>query len=129
MLVTADRRTGETSLHARKRIYEALLIDSTFVGDVGRFGSPLADWFVIGGRWSGHLLDMQQAPRPDASEEFGAEADAIILTQQHFDRFLAGFQDYIHLEGSHCHFLDLDGDACNPSFVDRKWITVVDYHQ
>ena len=25
------------------------------VGEGGRFGCPLADWFVLGGRWSGHV--------------------------------------------------------------------------
>lgn len=128
MLVTTDCSTGETSLQARTRVYETLLIDSTFVGECGRFGQPLADWFAIGGRWTGHLLDLRRPPRLDAGEEFGAAADAIILTQRLFASFLEGFKGHMHLDGSHCQFLDLDDDTCDPTFIGRKWIVVVDYH-
>lgn len=44
-----------TSEQARERVQSELENDDSFCGEGGRFGSPLADWFVIGGRWSGDL--------------------------------------------------------------------------
>jgi len=32
-----------------------LINDNSFCGEGGRFSCPIADWFVIGGRWSGEL--------------------------------------------------------------------------
>src|SRR5262245_12678689 len=55
MLVTVSRDGIETSEQAREYVHEKLLSDESFCGDGGRFGSPFADWFVIGGRWSGEL--------------------------------------------------------------------------
>ena len=53
MLITLTMLPGETSQHARERAYFLLQEDRSFCGDGGRFGHPLCDWFVIGGRWSG----------------------------------------------------------------------------
>jgi hypothetical protein len=55
MLVTLDKDGIETSAQARLHVNQALLNDTSFCGDGGRFGAPLADWSVIGGRWSGEL--------------------------------------------------------------------------
>ena len=55
MLVTTSRPDSATSEDARCTVYDALLNDDSFCGTGGRFGSPLCDWFVIGGRWSGLL--------------------------------------------------------------------------
>lgn len=44
-----------SSLEARKYVTEVLGDDPTFVGKEGRFATPVCDWFVIGGRWSGTL--------------------------------------------------------------------------
>ena len=55
LLVTCNKDTAETSQEARKYVYYTLSNDPSFAGDGGRFGAPLADWFVIGGRWSGEL--------------------------------------------------------------------------
>ena len=45
----------ETSQEARENVQSELENDTSFVGEGGRFNSPVADWFVIGGRWSGAL--------------------------------------------------------------------------
>lgn len=63
MLVTVSRDGIETSEQARKYVYEKLLSDESFCGDGGRFGSPVADWFVIGGRWSGKLSRVSWAKK------------------------------------------------------------------
>lgn len=57
MLVTTSLTDGKTSEDARCKVYNSLLNDESFCGSGGRFGSPLCDWFVIGGRWSGLLAE------------------------------------------------------------------------
>jgi len=55
LLTTLEMRDNATSSEARFRAHELLSEDDSFAGNGGRFGSPLCDWFVIGGRWSGLL--------------------------------------------------------------------------
>ena len=57
MLVTLTMQAGESSLDARNRAQALLMDDHSFCGEGGRFYSPLCDWFVIGGRWSGLLQE------------------------------------------------------------------------
>ncbi len=57
LLITLAMTAGATSLDARIRARSKLLEDDSFCGQGGRFGAPLCDWFVIGGRWSGMLKD------------------------------------------------------------------------
>lgn len=59
MLVTLTLPEIATSEQARWAVYDALSNDTTFCGDGGRFGVPVCDWFVIGGRWSGLLAETQ----------------------------------------------------------------------
>lgn len=49
---------ASTSEEARDAAYDGLM-QGDFVGEGSRFSSPIADWFVIGGRWSGELVKMQ----------------------------------------------------------------------
>jgi hypothetical protein len=85
MLVTLAQEPGETSLQVRSRVFNLLMQDPSFCGEAGRFASPLADWFVIGGRWSGCLTeaflakeyDLQLKQRfPKLAGEWYREADA-----------------------------------------------------
>jgi len=55
LFVTCNKEHAETSQQAREYVYDMLCNDNSFVGDGGRFGASVADWFVIGGRWSGEL--------------------------------------------------------------------------
>jgi len=55
MFVTFDKGNAKTSKEARDYAYDTLLNDSGFSSEGSRFGSPVCDWFVIGGRWSGLL--------------------------------------------------------------------------
>ena len=50
MLITLAVTAGATSLDARISAHSKLIDDDSFCGEGGRFGSPLSDWFVIGGR-------------------------------------------------------------------------------
>ena len=55
MLITLDSPSDADSEGVRHKAYNLLANDDSFCGEGGRFGSPLCDWFVIGGRWSGML--------------------------------------------------------------------------
>lgn len=57
MLVTTSVPEGASSEDARWAVQDALMNDDSFCGSGGRFGSPLCDWFEIGGRWSGFLAE------------------------------------------------------------------------
>ena len=57
LLVTLSLPRGTTSKRARQTVCDTLAADDSFCGQGGRFGSPLCDWFVIGGRWSGLLAE------------------------------------------------------------------------
>jgi len=63
-------------------------------------------------------------------EELGAEDDALLIDRALYDRFLkpqAGKDACLHDESLH-RFADLDGDAVDETFIGRKWLVVVDYH-
>ena len=69
MFVTLSLPDGDNSEDARHSAYDLLMEDDSFVGEGGRFGSPLADWFVMGGRWSGFLrTTLLGQPYKDALE-------------------------------------------------------------
>lgn len=174
MLVTLARPNEATSQDTREHVRDLLVYDNSFCGEGGRFGSPLCDWFVIGGRWSGYLQE-QLAGDPyrtvleqsfqnhisfsDTSrvakhrenlndlwhrfggigvhpsnrqccDELGSDDDAMLVDQALYDTFLAEFAGESRdlANGCHCTFADLDDEAVEPSFVGRKWLVVVDYH-
>jgi hypothetical protein len=174
MLITLAVIGGESSLDARTRAYDHLLSEPGFAGESSRFNSPIADWFVIGGRWSGFLSETSigEAYRARLKERFpqvtgafyfskdvephreaidalwrecggqgtapfyrcpyddlGQVDDALILDQTLYDALLidyAGASEY--REGGHCYYADLDGEPLGPSFISRKWLIVIDYH-
>ncbi len=167
-LVTITMPEGSTSEDARRKVFNDLLNDHTFCGEGGRFSSPLCDWFVIGGRWSGLLGEttigpahrqalVARIPELDAEyfpstlvekhretldaiwhvhgrtgpspytrsgyDEF--EDDAMVVTQKLYDALLAKYAGEV---GVIEEFIDLDDEAVEPGFVNRKWLIVVDYH-
>ena len=54
LIVLVDKEHAEDSEGAREYV-ESKLIANEFAGEGNLFSSPPADWFVIGGRWSGEL--------------------------------------------------------------------------
>ena len=176
MLITLTMLPGETSQQARNRAHDLLVDDPSFVGEGGgRFGSPISDWFVIGGRWSGHLrktlmglpyryaleqrfpklaLDWYSdsdvaphraaldalwrefggsGPSPfhrDAYADDGYDDDALPVNRELYDHLLAEYRGESNRkeDSLHCRFADLDGEDADESFIGRKWIAVVDYH-
>ena len=175
MLITLAMEPGETSQNARDRAFFRLQGDPSFCGDGGRFGSPLCDWFVIGGRWSGYLRktlmtfmgapyraaleerfpklagwysDSDVAPHRAALDalwrefggdgpspynrnayaEFGFDDDALAVDRAIYDAFLERYRGKADCDDGSGRFSDLDDDPVDESFIDRKWIIVVDYH-
>ena len=53
-LVTFNKDDAATSEEAREHVYDTLLAKALPIRK-GRWNGGLADWFVIGGRWSGEL--------------------------------------------------------------------------
>lgn len=54
LLVIVDKEEVKTSEEAQQLAFEVLCSEN-FVGEGSRFGSPVGDWMVNGGRWSGEL--------------------------------------------------------------------------
>jgi hypothetical protein len=175
MLITLNRPAGAASQDTRERVRTLLIDDDSFCGQGGRFGAPLCDWFVIGGRWSGHLQQVAFGERYQAAfkrtfpkvaqtglssafveshhaalnrlwrrcggtgshpatrsgyDDLGSHDDAMIVDHRLYDRLLAEFKGESECAGhdSRPDFADLDGDPVDESFVGRKWVAVVDYH-
>ncbi|HTU23376.1 MAG TPA: hypothetical protein VMG10_35400 [Gemmataceae bacterium] len=171
LLITLAVTTGATSLEARMSARSKLIDDDSFCGEGGRFGAPLCDWFVIGGRWSGFLhRQLLGQPYEDAFrnefpelarewiaeqlivkhrsalnqlwrrfggrdghpltrtgyEELGYDDDAMLIDQALYDRLLKPYagQDF----GGDNEFADFDSEPVEESFIDRKWLVAVDYH-
>jgi hypothetical protein len=175
MLITLTMLPGETSLAARRRTFNLLIEDDSFCGEGGRFGSPICDWFVLGGRWSGYLRETllgqpyrdalalrfpilagdsfsasyakAHGPALDALwreyggcgpspfnrsgyDQLGDDDDAMPVDRTIFDHFLAEYRgESDRKENSYrCTFADLNDEEVDESFIGRKWIAVVDYH-
>ncbi len=74
LFVVIPKEKKDTSFAARERVYN-YLNDNNFAGGSGRFGGGMADWFVIGGRWSGALTiaRLDKAKYKAMEEELGSE--------------------------------------------------------
>ena len=60
MVALLPKEQADNSIDARIKVNEELSNDSTFCNsEGGYFSSPIADWFVIGGRWSGDLQEAE----------------------------------------------------------------------
>ena len=77
MYVTTTLSDDANSEDARKEVFNYLAADDSFCGEGGRFGSPLCDFFEIGGRWSGHLAQtvIGESLRKAIIERFPPEGD------------------------------------------------------
>ncbi len=64
LLVTFNKDQAATSEEAREHVFETLH-DEGFCGESGRWRSCVADWFVVGGRWSGFLSRLTWAKEFD----------------------------------------------------------------
>jgi hypothetical protein len=65
--VTFNKERASSSEEAREYVYDTLM-EEGFCSD-GRWGGGMADWFVIGGRWSGVLSRQSWARKITARME------------------------------------------------------------
>jgi hypothetical protein len=173
MLTTLELPKGANSRSARLRAHDLLSEDDSFAGNGGRFGSPLCDWFVIGGRWSGLLKEtllgepyktaferefpemakgfypsslvekyrdrinqlwrqfggIGDSPVTRSRYDHGHEDDAMLVDLALYDHFLAKYRgERLQVEGDCGTFADLDGEPMDETFIGRKWLILVDYH-
>jgi hypothetical protein len=173
LLITLNRPADATSLDTRERVYSKLINDDSFCGEGGRFGAPLCDWFVIGGRWSGYLKETmlgkpyqaafkrafpgiaahglpQNAIEAESEilnrfwhgvggtgshpalrsgyDELGDDDDAMIVDRPLYDHFLRESEGDCQGDGSRSQFADLDDEPVAQSFIGRKWLVVIDFH-
>lgn len=86
LLVTLSQDRADTAQHAKDYAY-SYLTEEGFVGHDERFGGGYADWFVIGGRWSGCLLSEDALEEHDASvrKMVGADEKNPYLTTQQIE--------------------------------------------
>ena len=131
MLVLTDKKNADTSAGAREYVYDTLEQDDSFLMEGGRFGSGVADWFVIGGRWSGALSGKAYDDR-DGYKPAGYDDEAQIATQELYEKFLQAYEGTDIAEGKNGYGIeavDLDYDPITPdTTIGKKWLVVVDYH-
>src|SRR5437773_4373193 len=84
MLVTLPLTRAKTSAGARRCVFK-YLVEEGFIAE-GRFAGGCADWFVIGGRWSGCLSGSLE--ERDDYADLGREDDAMVLTDEIYDKHL-----------------------------------------
>ena len=98
----------------------------------GFYSHGKAEWFVLGGRWSGLLteIDMEENER-NQYDELGHEDDAQIITQEIIDTLgsIPDFREvgYVNTdtreEGVVSEMLTIPEE-----YIGKYWIVVVDYH-
>jgi hypothetical protein len=135
VLVPKDR--AETSEEARNFVVD-WLTDNGFTAE-GHFVNGIADYFVIGGRWSGKLLTLKGNPPRDVDDFSipfeGHEDDAMIVDEELYQKVIAGnlaSDDPGSLyEGGKVidvEYFENGKDTTPENTIDRKWIVVVDFH-
>lgn len=106
------------------------LIDEGFIA-TGKFSGGYADWFVIGGRWSGKLTSIQNESTGESTrdpyKEYGYEDDAQLLTPELYkairenglengEAAVVGYNQEV-----------FDDELCE-AMIGKYWVVVVDYH-
>lgn len=92
LLITFNKEKAENSKEARQYVNNELINDTSFVGEGGRFSSPVADWFVVGGRWSGTLNDLHNEfikkvrEKYPPEHEFGYSTKFVDGNQENFQK-------------------------------------------
>ncbi len=128
LLLVTLTPTGNTSAEVREQVASILEADPSFVGggvpDGGYFfASPVADYFLIGGAWSGHLTGEEFEQSWDLDSD--RDCDAMLVTQELYEHHLKEFEGHAAYDTD---FVDLDYEEVSPDFIGRKFVTVVDFH-
>jgi len=98
MIVTMDKEKANDSKEARHFV-QGWLDENGFCGQ-GRFASGMADWFVIGGRWSGDLSSVRldkvklKTCVEEFEKDFGWNTSAEDTEKQRREQFASMFNKY-----------------------------------
>jgi len=131
----------KTSQEARNAAIENLNENNFADCDSGYFGSSKADWFVIGGRWSGILTEaLGEKPSPDRSMRYakkdqcksnGYKDDAIKLDKKLLEAIQNKKNKYKYIRTCEV-FLSQKVEETKIANLTEKdlgsWLVVVDYH-
>jgi hypothetical protein len=128
LLLVTTHPVGTTSKEVRDHVANELGQDPSFAGgqpDNCRFyiSSPVADYFVIGGAFSGLLIGEELV---NNGLDDGRDCDAMLITEELYETHLKQFEGQQAFDND---FVDLEGETVSPQFIGRKWLVVVDYHQ
>lgn len=125
LLVTTRR--AQTSSEARWRVYSGLRDGGFLVDPKVRWSGGVADWFVIGGRFTGELAEIgpHEYLARDHGAKLGYEDDALLLTSDLYEEYLEQYEEWSNVDRE---YVDLEGEELDRSFISRKWLVVVDYH-
>lgn len=119
---------AENSQEAREKATQ-VLDDNNFASDSnGFFGNSKADWYVVGGRWSGILSGNNDQQR-DNYAPLGHEDDAMKITPELLKTLKAEYGD--------SEIFLVDEDSEDESIINHlditecegDWIVVIDYHE
>lgn len=129
LLLVTLTPTGDTSAEVREQVASILANDPSFVGggvpEGGYFfASPVADYFLLGGAWSGYLIGEEFERSWDLDS--GRDCDAMLVTQELYEQHLKEFEGESAYD---TEFVDLDYEVVSPDFIGRKWLVVCDFHQ
>lgn len=131
--------SNETAEDAQQAIYQAdsILDSNNFSGSKGYYGGSKADWYVIGGKYSGSF-QMAQAGKDMKDEKAweeikGKEVDAVEFTKELHDQLIKYIKDSTY-EVDDVELFDEDEyeeyklATDDLSHLYGKWIVVVDYY-
>jgi hypothetical protein len=124
LVTTGQARSSLDARNAARLLLPPLgfVIDETQLWPAG-----IADWFVIGGRYTGTLARISDAEwsRRDHGAELGYPDDAQLVTEELYDRFLAPQEEW----PDESAYVDLERTPLSRRFIGWKWLVVVDYHR
>ena len=123
---------AESSAAARQAVVEYLEEEEFGIME-SRWSGGWCDGFVVGGRYTCHLLtpDDEEPPKGKwpCPTRLGNEEDAQLVTAELYERHLKPFEGaYEEYDEDGIGFVDVNNDEVNPDFIGRKWLVVVDYH-
>ena len=146
--VVFDKKEAKDSDEARG-LAESTLVEQNFCGGEGYFCESKADWFVIGGRWSGLLSWIQLEIDPSNQEKlrkawkkanikevfpydrntFSSEGhgdDAMIVGQKLLEALRKKYSDIEIYDADNNYEISLGG--LEDKDLLNRWIVVIDYH-
>lgn len=135
--VTVSKKEAEDAQQACREAHN-ILNRNEFSGGEGFYSGSKADWYVIGGRYSGSF-QMAQAGKDMKDEKAweeikGKEVDAVEFTKELHDQLIKFIADSTYYDVDDVELFDEDEyeeyklATDDLSHLYGKWIVVVDYH-